>query len=93
MPFECRDSGAHERSFVRGQLTYVALFGGNGHQALSIHIFRLIGDAIGVLERRRSIFPRAPLHKASPQRRAARHQTVVGVRQGESGQETKDYAA
>jgi hypothetical protein len=33
------------------------------------------------------------LHKVPPQRRAARHQTVVGVRQGKSGQETKDYAA
>ena len=46
-----------------------------------------------IFERRRGVFPRAVLHKAPPQRRAARHQTVMGVRQGESGQETKDYAA
>ena len=48
---------------------------------------------MGMFERRRGVFPRASLHKTPPQRRAARDQTVVGVRQGESGQETKDYAA
>ena len=48
---------------------------------------------MGIFERRRGVFPRASLHKTPPQRRAARDQTVVGVRQGESGQETKDYAA
>ena len=52
-----------------------------------------VGDAIGIFERRRGIFPRAPLHKAPPQRLAARAQAVVGVRQGESGQEAKDYTA
>jgi hypothetical protein len=53
-----------------------------------------VGNAIRIFERRRSIFPRAPLHKAPPQRLAARDdQTVMGVRQGESGQETKDYTA
>ena len=52
-----------------------------------------VGDAIGILERRRGIFPRASLHKAPPQRLAARDQTVVGIRQGESGQEAKDYTA
>ncbi len=51
-----------------------------------------VGHAIGIFERRRGTFPRAPLHKAPPQRRAARDQTVLGVRQGESGQETEDYA-
>src|SRR5260370_36569903 len=52
-----------------------------------------VGDAIGIFERRRGIFPRAPLHKAPPQRLAARYQTVVGVRQGGSGQKAKDYTA
>ena len=52
-----------------------------------------IGNAIRIFERRRSIFPRAPLHKAPPQRLAARDQTVLGVRQGESGQESKGYTA
>ena len=54
---------------------------------------RGVGDAIGIFERRRSIFPRAPLHKAPPQRLTARDETVVGVRQGESWQEAKDYTA
>ena len=52
-----------------------------------------IGNVMRIFERGRGVLPRAVLHKAPPQRRAARHQTVVGVRQGESGQETKDYAA
>ena len=52
-----------------------------------------VGDAIGIFERRRGIFPRAPLHKAPPQRLATRDQTVMGIRQGESGKETKDYTA
>ena len=52
-----------------------------------------VGDAIGIFERRCGIFPRAPLHKAPPQRLTARDQTVMRVRQGESGQEAKDYSA
>ena len=52
-----------------------------------------VGDAIRVFERRRGIFPRAPLHKAPTQRLASGDQTVVGVWQGESGQEAKDYTA
>ena len=52
-----------------------------------------VRDAIGIFERRRGIFPRASLHKAPPQGDAARGQTVMGVRQGESGKETKDYTA
>src|SRR5215468_960898 len=46
-----------------------------------------------IFERWRGVFPRALLYKAPSQRFTARHQTVVGVRQGKSGQETKDYAA
>ena len=52
-----------------------------------------VGNAMRIFERRRGVFPRALLHKAPPQRLAARDQTVLGVRRGESGQETKDYAA
>lgn len=52
-----------------------------------------VGNAIGIFEKRRGIFPRASLHKAPTQRLAARDQTVMGIRQGESGQETKDYTA
>ena len=52
-----------------------------------------VGTAMNFLESRRGVFPRGSLHKTPPQRRAARNQTVVGVRQGESGQETKDYPA
>jgi hypothetical protein len=52
-----------------------------------------VGNAIRVFERRRGIFPRAPLHKAPAQRLAAGDQTIVCVRQGESGQEAKDYTA
>jgi hypothetical protein len=52
-----------------------------------------VGDAIGIFERRRGIFPRAPFHRAPPQRLATRDQTVMGIRQRESGKETKDYTA
>jgi len=37
-----------------------------------------VGNAIGIFERRRGIFPRAPFHKAPPQRLATRDQTVMG---------------
>ena len=52
-----------------------------------------VGNAIGIFERRRCVFPRALLHKTPPQRLTTRDQTVMGVRQGEGWQETKNYAA
>ena len=49
---------------------------------------RRIGNAIRIFEGWGGAFPRAVLHKTSPQRLTARDQTVVGIRQGESGKET-----
>lgn len=51
------------------------------------------GHAIGVFEQWGSIFPGTALHKAPPQRFAARHQTVLGVGQGESREEADRHAA
>jgi hypothetical protein len=46
-----------------------------------------IGHPIGVLQRRRRIFPRAVLHKVSPERLTPSQQAVVGVRQREQGKQ------
>jgi len=46
-----------------------------------------VRNAIWVFQRRRGAFPRAVLHKTSPQHLTARDQTVMGVGQGESGKE------
>ena len=48
-----------------------------------------VGDAIRILQGRCGAFPSTVLHKTSPQYLAARDQAVVGVRQGESGKESK----
>ena len=45
------------------------------------------GHPIGVLQRRRRIFPRAVLHKVSPERLTPSQQAVVGVRQREQGKQ------
>ena len=46
-----------------------------------------VRNAIRIFQRRRGAFPRAVLHKTSPQRLTARDQTVVSVGQGEGGEE------
>ena len=52
-----------------------------------------IGQPIGVLDVRQSLFPRAVFHKAQPQRLAARHQTVMRVRKREHRKKSKGRPA
>ena len=54
---------------------------------------RRIRNAIRIFHRWGAAFPRTVLHKASPQRLIARDQTVVGIRQRESGKETESMFA
>src|SRR5271157_4557944 len=46
-----------------------------------------IGHPIGVLQRRRRIFPRAVLHKVTPERLTPSQQAVVGVGEREQGKQ------
>ena len=54
---------------------------------------RRVRNAIRIFHRWGGAFPRAVLHKTSPQRLTACDQTVVGIRQGESGKETDSMFA
>ncbi|MDT7812736.1 MAG: hypothetical protein QOJ42_2652 [Acidobacteriaceae bacterium] len=54
---------------------------------------RRVGQAVRILEVRQCLFPRAVLHKAPPQRLAARHQTVMRVRKREQRKESEGLPA
>ena len=54
---------------------------------------RRVRNAIRIFHRWGGAFPRVVLHKTSPHCLTARHQTVVGIRQGESGKETDSMLA
>jgi len=50
------------------------------------------GYAIGIFERRGGVFPGTAFNEAQPHGLAARHQTVMGIGQGESRKEADCYA-
>jgi hypothetical protein len=52
-----------------------------------------VRNAIRIFHRWGGAFPRVVLHKTSPQRLTARDQTVMGIRQGESGKKTESMFA
>jgi hypothetical protein len=54
---------------------------------------RRVRNAIRIFHRWGGAFPRVVLHKTSPQRLTARDQTVMGIRQGESGKKTESMFA
>src|SRR5580658_10322513 len=54
---------------------------------------RGIGHPIGVLQRRRCLFPRTVLHKVSSERLSASQQAVVGVGKRERGEQGEGLPA
>ena len=54
---------------------------------------RRVRNAIRIFHRWGGAFPRAVLHKTSPQRLTARDQAVMGIRQGESRKEAESMFA
>jgi hypothetical protein len=54
---------------------------------------RRVRNAIRIFQGWGGAFPRVVLHKTSPQCLTARDQTVMGIRQGESGKERKSSSA
>ena len=53
---------------------------------------RGVGHAIGIFERRGGIFPATAFYEVQPHDLAARHQTVMGIGQGEGRKETDRHA-